>query len=74
MKSIKDKMVVSKLLTIKDVANYLQCSEKTVHRLKDSGELKYKKVRGSVRFFWKDVCKYLEISTDDFCDLQGDKA
>jgi len=53
----------STLMTVRDVAQYLNCSEKTIWRLKDRGELAFvrlgQNVR-SVRFRKQDIDQFVE--------------
>ena len=46
------------LLTVRDVAERLQVSTKTVYRLKAEGVLAHVKVRGSLRFRDDDLCEF----------------
>lgn len=48
------------LMTIKEVAEYLQVSVRTVQRILDSGELPYRKIKGSIRIKMEDLDKYVE--------------
>lgn len=44
-----------RLLTVREVADRLSVSTKTVYRLKEEGALAYLKVRGSLRFRAQDL-------------------
>jgi excisionase family DNA binding protein len=47
-------------LTVKDLAGYLNVTEKTVYRLAQRGELPGFKVAGTWRFWRKDIDAWVE--------------
>ncbi len=50
---------VEHLLTVKGVAKMLSCSERTVRRMLDDGDLVKRWVRGGVRIYKSEVSEYL---------------
>jgi excisionase family DNA binding protein len=50
---------MDRLLTKSDVANFLQCSTRTVDRLRAVGDLRATEVRGRIRFHPDDVLSYV---------------
>lgn len=53
-----------KLLTVKDVAEYLQLDEHTVYRMARKGEIPAYKVAGQWRFKRELIEKWLETKTE----------
>ena len=52
--------MVNQVLTIKQVAEYLQVTEKTIYTLVQEGDLPAFKVRGQWRFKEEDLEKWIE--------------
>ncbi|MCM8857915.1 MAG: helix-turn-helix domain-containing protein [Candidatus Thiodiazotropha sp.] len=52
--------MTDEILTIKQVANYLQLAEKTAYRLAAEGKLPGFKVGGSWRFKQEDIERWIE--------------
>ena len=52
-----------RLLRIKEVAEFLRMSEKTVRRMIDAGQLASVKIRGLRLIRWSDLQKMLQPST-----------
>jgi excisionase family DNA binding protein len=52
-----------RLLRIKEVAEFLRMSDKTVRRMIDAGQLASVKIRGLRLIRWSDVQKMLQPST-----------
>jgi excisionase family DNA binding protein len=52
-----------RLLRIKEVADYLRMSDKTVRRMIDAGQLASVKIRGLRLIRWSDLQKMLQPST-----------
>lgn len=48
-----------KLMSVRDVSEFLGVSESTVRRMRANGELNATKARGQVRFLPQDVRNYL---------------
>jgi excisionase family DNA binding protein len=57
-----DKAMTDKILTLKEVAEYLKLAEKTAYRLAAEGKLPGFKVGGSWRFKRDDIEKWIEDS------------
>lgn len=53
------------LITIKDVAEFLQIAEKTIYRMAADGKIPAFKVGGSWRFRRKEIEKWLESRRND---------
>ena len=53
------------LITIKEVADFLQIAEKTVYRLAAEGKIPAFKVGGSWRFKRKEIVDWLEKQRND---------
>jgi excisionase family DNA binding protein len=53
------------LLTLKEVADVLRCSERTVERLRLSGQLETTKVLRSVRFTPAAVAAYIDMAAGE---------
>ena len=49
-------------LTVKDVTQRLQLSEKTVRRLIDAGELPVNRIRRTIRIAEKDLNQFLKLT------------
>ncbi len=49
-------------LTVKDVAQRLQLSDKTVRRLIDSGELPVNRIRRAIRIAEEDLAQLLKLT------------
>ena len=49
-------------LTVKDVAQRLQLSEKTVRRLIDAGELPFNRIRSAIRIAEEDLNQFLKLT------------
>lgn len=47
-----------KLLTVKEAAAYLGVTTQTIHNLKNSGKIKFRKIGGSIRFTYEDLNIY----------------
>ena len=47
-----------KLLTVKEAAEYLKVTGTTIHNLKNSGKIKFRKIGGSIRFTYEDLNVY----------------
>ncbi len=47
-----------KLLTVKEAAEYLKVTTTTIHNLKNSGKIKFRKIGGSIRFTYEDLNVY----------------
>ena len=56
-------MTPPKLLTVREVAQYLDVSPMTVHRLTRRGELFPVRVGGSVRYTWAEIERYVQENT-----------
>ena len=52
--------MIDQILTIKQVAEYLQVTEKTIYTLVQEGSLPAFKVRGQWRFKREDIDKWIE--------------
>ena len=50
--------VAPKLLTVKEAAEYLRVTTTTIHNLKNSGKIKFRKIGGSIRFTYEDLKVY----------------
>ncbi len=53
------------LITIKDVAKFLQIAEKTIYRMAADGKIPAFKVGGSWRFKRKEIENWLESQRND---------
>ena len=53
------------LITIKDVAEFLQIAEKTIYRMAADGKIPAFKVGGSWRFKRKEIENWLESQRND---------
>jgi excisionase family DNA binding protein len=51
-----------RLLRIKEVADYLRMSDKTIRRMIDAGQLESVKIRGLRLIRWSDLQKVVEPS------------
>ncbi|MFH1356761.1 MAG: helix-turn-helix domain-containing protein [bacterium] len=49
-----------KLMTVKEVCEFLNISKSTVYRLKDCGELPFYSIGSAIRFDEADLVKFLE--------------
>ncbi|MBX9726628.1 MAG: helix-turn-helix domain-containing protein [Rickettsiales bacterium] len=58
-------MVKPELITIKEVADFLQIAEKTVYRLAAEGKIPAFKVGGAWRFNRKEIQNWLEKQRND---------
>lgn len=69
---IEDKAynVAPVLLTVKEAAEYLKVSGQTIHNLKKSGKINFRKIGGSIRFTYQDLNTYLHshISEYAYCN------
>lgn len=52
--------IKQRVLTIKDACDYLQVSRPTLYRYMKLGGLAHIKLAGAVRFFEKDIVKFLD--------------
>ena len=57
--------MVNQVLTIKQVAEYLQVTEKTIYTLVQEGNLPAFKVRGQWRFKNEDIEKWIEENKEN---------
>lgn len=55
----KNTIKMPKLMTVEDVAEYLQVAPETVRRLRRRGELKSTRVGSLTRFYANDIINYL---------------
>jgi excisionase family DNA binding protein len=53
------------LITIKEVADFLQIAEKTIYRLAAEGKIPAFKVGGSWRFKHREIVEWLEKQRND---------
>ena len=58
-------MAKPELITIKEVADFLQIAEKTIYRLAAEGKIPAIKVGGSWRFNLKEIEEWLEKQRND---------
>ncbi len=58
-------MAKPELITIKEVADFLQIAEKTIYRLAAEGRIPAFKVGGSWRFNRKEIEEWLEKQRND---------
>lgn len=58
-------MAKPELITIKEVADFLQIAEKTIYRLAAEGKIPAFKVGGSWRFNRKEIEEWLEKQRND---------
>ena len=62
------------VLTVKQVAEYFQVTEKTIYKLSQSGDLPGFKIGGSWRFKKADIDKWIETNMNKELGLdRGDK-
>lgn len=54
-----------KLLTVEELARFLNCSQGLIHKLKDNRGLPFLKIGASVRFDKEEVLNYLRRETDN---------
>lgn len=56
---------MEEVLTVKQVAEYFQVTEKTIYKLSQSGELPGFKIGGSWRFKKSDIEKWIEDNVNN---------
>jgi len=71
MSVITEKIEVPKLLSIKEVAKILGCSERTVLRLKEKGELKFSKLGGLQRMRADQINSIFSLLGDENLNEKG---
>ena len=66
--AIEDKAhkIAPVLLTVKQAADYLKVSGQTIHNLKKSGKINFRKIGGSIRFTYEDLNVYLSCHISEF--------
>jgi len=67
--SIKGSIMVNQVLTIKQIAEYLQVNEKTIYTLVREGDLPAFKVRGQWRFKKEDIENWIEENKESLKNL-----
>ncbi|WP_417396883.1 helix-turn-helix domain-containing protein [Gimesia chilikensis] len=65
------------LLTEKQASELLNCCERTVSRMRQSGEIPFLKLRGAIRYSRADLLKFIEsrsVTANTKCPGSDDKS